>query len=72
MPRETTEAPAVAGALTTPEAARYLSLAPQTLRNWRLKGEGPPFCRVGQKRIVYRITDLDAFLEARLVGGASA
>lgn len=72
MSRKSTEEFDGVGVLTDPEAAKYLSLSPQTLRNWRLRGEGPPFCRIGRRRIAYRIVDLDAFLEAKLVGGESA
>lgn len=50
------------------EAAATLSVAVQTLRNWRWKGEGPRFVKVGARLVRYRRSDLTAFIEA----GASA
>ena len=50
--------------LTTEEAAIYLGLSPQTLANWRVRGLGPVYLRLGspgRPRIVYLPEDLDAF-----------
>ena len=33
--------------LTELDAARFLNAHPGTLRNWRSKGEGPPYVKVG-------------------------
>jgi len=46
----------------TVKAAQYLGLATQTLANWRFTRQGPPYSKLG-RRIVYRLEDLDAFLE---------
>lgn len=46
-------------------AARYLDTSTNTLADWRVKGKGPAFKRVGQRMVRYRRTDLDAFLEAQ-------
>jgi len=47
-------------------AARYLGLRVKTLRNWRSAGKGPSYIKIG--RIVrYRVTELDEFIEKRLV-----
>lgn len=57
-------------ALTAEEAAIYLGLAHQTLANWRARGQGPAYVRLGgagRPRIVYLIEDLDAFLRANRV-----
>lgn len=54
--------------LDTFEAATYLSIQRATLKKWRTKGVGPPYVRAGS-RIVYRVVDLDDWLEAHLVGG---
>ena len=51
--------------MQTDEAAHYLGLAAQTLCKWRCSGGGPRFIRLGRK-VVYRIKDLDAFLESRV------
>ncbi|WP_413873479.1 helix-turn-helix domain-containing protein [Albidovulum sp.] len=48
--------------MTTDEAAGYLSVAPGTLRNWRVDGQGPRANVVG--RIVrYHRDNLDAFMQ---------
>jgi predicted DNA-binding transcriptional regulator AlpA len=54
--------------LSTATAAAYLGFQPQTLRKWRVSGEGPPYIRLGDSpraRVAYRLADLDAWLEAR-------
>ena len=66
-PTTTLVAPAV---LTTEEAAIYLGLCHQTLANWRVRGLGPAYLRLGgtgRPRIVYLPEDLDAFLRANRV-----
>ena len=51
--------------VATPEAAQYLGgLKPNTLEGWRIQGIGPRFIKVG-RHVRYRITDLDAYLEAQ-------
>lgn len=51
--------------LTDEEAAKYLKLSAGYLRVLRCKGGGPLFARLG-RAIRYRITDLDAWIEARI------
>ena len=46
-------------------AAVYLDTTVNTLNDWRWRGKGPAFKRVGQRMVRYRRTDLDAFLEAQ-------
>lgn len=53
--------------LNTGEAATYLRLGPQTLNNWRSKGRGPKCVRLG-RRVMYRQSDLDAYVEAAAAG----
>ena len=43
------------------EIASMYSIAAGTLGNWRSRGEGPRFYRVGRK-ILYRIKDVESFL----------
>lgn len=52
------------------EAATYLRLSKSTLAKWRLSGEGPPYCKVG-RAVVYRRSDLDAWLGARQLQNTS-
>lgn len=49
--------------LTEVEAAAILGARVQTLRNWRWKGEGPRFVKVGARMVRYRRGDLDAFID---------
>ena len=62
-PSETTNN---AGMLTTPEAARLLGLSAQTLADWRCRGIGPRFCKLG-RAVRYSHRDLLAFAEASRV-----
>jgi hypothetical protein len=50
--------------LTTPEAAAYLRLSPRTLENWRWRGEGPRFRKLGD-RVLYALVELDRWQAAR-------
>ena len=51
--------------LTTPEAARLLTLSPRTLERHRLAGTGPRFVALG-RAIRYRRRDVHAFVEEHL------
>lgn len=59
------------GGLPSVAAAAYIGVAPKTLSNWRARGEGPRFVRLGRShaRIVYRVSDLDQYLAEHLIGG---
>ncbi|MCO6413528.1 MAG: helix-turn-helix domain-containing protein [Thiogranum sp.] len=48
------------------EAAEYLGVSPNTLTCWASEKKGPPFYKPG-KRCLYKVEDLDAFLESRRV-----
>ena len=51
--------------LTSPQAATWLNVKPQTLRKWRCQGKGPRFVRLGtgrQSPAAYRLADLEAWL----------
>ncbi len=51
--------------LSQARAAEILDVQPRTLERWRARGCGPCFIRMGTGpcgRIVYRLSDLDAFL----------
>ena len=47
--------------LRTPEAARFVGLAPSTLSKLRCVGGGPKFTRLG-RAIVYTVDDLEAWV----------
>ncbi|MCB6177531.1 helix-turn-helix domain-containing protein [Rhodobacter sp. Har01] len=46
-------------------AAKYLDTAEQTLADWRCKGVGPAFKKIGQRMVRYRKEDLDAYMMER-------
>lgn len=49
------------GDLRTPsQAARFLKVSVKTLANWRVKGTGPGFLKIGS-RVVYDFAELKAF-----------
>jgi len=50
--------------LRTDEAARLVRLAPNTLKNMRARGGGPPWRKLG-KIVVYNRDELIAWVEAR-------
>lgn len=47
--------------LSTREAARRLGLAAGTLQNWRIRGQGPAFVRLGSA-VRYSSEDLARFI----------
>ncbi len=46
------------------QAADFLGLGRRTLENWRVRGDGPRFLRVG-RAIRYARSDLEAWLDTR-------
>jgi hypothetical protein len=55
--------------LTRAEAAAFLRTPAQTLSYWACRRQGPRFTRIG-RRVVYRRTDLEAFIDSSPAGGA--
>jgi excisionase family DNA binding protein len=52
--------------LTNQEAASYLGVKPETLDVWRSCGRySVPFAKIG-RRVFYRKSDLDTFIESRI------
>ncbi len=50
--------------LTNDEAAAFLRLSPRTLEKQRVIGGGPRFRKFG-RRVMYAVTDLEAWADAR-------
>lgn len=50
--------------LNEAEVAKQLGLSPQTLRIWRMKGDGPPFCKFG-KAVRYNPASVQSWAEAQ-------
>jgi excisionase family DNA binding protein len=52
--------------LSNQEAASYLGVKPETLDVWRSSGRySLPFVKIG-RRVFYRKSDLDSFIESRI------
>ena len=45
-------------------AAEYLGASRQTLAHWRVRGDGPPYAKLGG-RIVYDLSDLESWVSVR-------
>ena len=59
--------------LTTKDAAEYLGVTPATVRTWRRRGTGPRGYRVpGGHTILYRVADLDSWVDSLEVVGGGA
>jgi hypothetical protein len=52
--------------LTDIEAAAFLGLKPQTLRNWRHLSKGPAYSKMGS-RCRYTIEDLEKFRQQKRI-----
>jgi hypothetical protein len=48
------------------DAAAFIAMRPQTLRNWRQDNKGPPYIKVG-RAVRYSVVDLIAYMEAHKV-----
>jgi predicted DNA-binding transcriptional regulator AlpA len=55
--------------LTDSEVAALLGASLQTVRNWRWRGEGPRFVKLGGRMVRYRPADVQAFIDGE---GAAA
>jgi excisionase family DNA binding protein len=56
--------------LTQREAAALLRLSERTLERLRITGLGPVFVKAG-RRVLYRESDLEAWVESRVRGSTS-
>ena len=52
--------------MTITQAAAYLGLSRRTLYGWREANTGPRSFRVGERKVVYLRSDLDAYLADRI------
>jgi hypothetical protein len=53
-------------------ASEYLNVQPRTLESWRARGIGPKHIRYSNRCVRYRIGDLQAWIEARVIEGGAA
>ena len=51
------------------QAAALLGLgSPRTLESWRFRGFGPKFVKLSSRLVRYRVSDLNEWVSARIVG----
>ncbi len=62
-------APRLPYCMNVAEAGEFLGIHPRTLNNWRSQRRGPIYIKMGG-RVVYRRSDLEAYMAACEVGGA--
>ena len=51
--------------LNSEQAAEYLGISAATLKNWRKRGDGPPFIKVNARVIRYLRCDLDVWMDTK-------
>ncbi|MFC9352811.1 helix-turn-helix transcriptional regulator [Arthrobacter sp. NPDC057013] len=49
--------------LTRKEAAAHMRLSSATLANWASLDCGPAYVRIGQGRVLYRLSDVDTWMD---------
>lgn len=54
--------------LTEAELAERWSVTPRTLQLWRRAKKGPAFLRLGERSILYRLEDIEAYERAHTEG----
>lgn len=52
--------------LTDSELAELLGASQQTVRNWRWRGEGPRFVKLGGRLVRYKPEDVQAFIDGKV------
>lgn len=58
--------------LTTAEAALVLNVPVATLRWWRHKNLGPKAFRLGARKVMYKSSDLQRWLDQQYNGGQAS
>lgn len=56
--------------LDVDQAADYLKISASNLNKRRVAGTGPKYCKLG-RRVIYRRTDLDAWISDNMRGSTS-
>ena len=57
--------------LTVEQAADYLRASKNYLDKLRVSGMGPLFVRLGRRKVLYRTSDLDKWVEERIYASTS-
>jgi predicted DNA-binding transcriptional regulator AlpA len=51
--------------LTERELSNRFKIPARTAQRWRSTGDGPPFVRLGPRRVAYRLSDVEHWAAAR-------
>jgi excisionase family DNA binding protein len=57
--------------LIVEQAADYLRVSKNYLDKLRVSGKGPAFVRLGRRKVLYRKSDLDKWIEERIYASTS-
>ncbi len=57
--------------IDTIKAAAHADVEPRTLEDWRRRGVGPPYRRIGRRLVRYNLADLDAWIRAQSAGSVA-
>ena len=57
--------------LTTADLSQFLGVSERTIAGWRLRGGGPRYLLLSGRCVRYRPSDVDLWLEERLLSSTS-
>lgn len=57
--------------LSAEQTAQITGLSQSTLAKMRLRGDGPPYIKLGPRRVAYSTRDLNSWLDARRFNSTS-
>jgi predicted DNA-binding transcriptional regulator AlpA len=55
------------GLLTSKKAAEFLGIPEGTLAQWRSQRRGPPYIKLEERLVRYRLVDLESYLSRRSI-----
>ena len=58
--------------LTESEFSERFKVPARTAQRWRTTGDGPPFIRLGPRRIAYRLSDVERWATSRTFASRAA
>jgi len=58
--------------LTEKDVSRTLKVCVRTVQAWRYEGGGPPFVRISERRIAYRLSDIETWAASRTFASRAA
>ena len=58
--------------LTEREFSERFKIPSRTIQRWRSTGDGPPFVRLGPRRVAYRLSDVEQWTVMRTFASRAA